>query len=128
LVQLVGRAISTQSPGVEQVAIKIEFVLHLVDAGTDGAEQTALDQDFRRGGRFFGGCRSGCGSCGGCGSRCARRVGSLKIEVAGAQKNAEHDDGLEIRQNAVHSSVYKLPLELIRFCPASSLLRPPPGL
>ena len=41
-VDFIGGAIGAQAPGVDQVFVEIELVLHIVDARTDRAEQTAL--------------------------------------------------------------------------------------
>ena len=48
-------AISTQAPGVDEVLVEVELVLHVVDAGTDGPEQPAFYQQFRLGRRFGSG-------------------------------------------------------------------------
>lgn len=49
LVHLIRRPVGPQPPGVDQVLVEVEFVLHIIDAGADGAEQAAFYQQFRLG-------------------------------------------------------------------------------
>ena len=66
-------AISTQAPGVDEVLVEVELVLHVVDAGADGPEQPALHQQLRL------------GRC--VGSR--RRGRGLQCAIAAEQQRAE---------------------------------------
>ncbi|MNI48440.1 hypothetical protein D3C73_1030030 [compost metagenome] len=44
LADFIRRPIRPQAPGVDQVFVEVEFVLHVIDAGTDGAQQPTLNQ------------------------------------------------------------------------------------
>ncbi len=46
LFELIGGAVGAQLPDVEQVVVQIELFLDVIDAGTDGAEQSALHQQL----------------------------------------------------------------------------------
>ncbi len=46
-IHFIGGPVGAQAPGVQQIVVEVEFVLHVLDAGAQGPEQATLHQRRR---------------------------------------------------------------------------------